>query len=54
MANQVSELFDASIWLQVPGFEKQTDITYHQHNSMGVVRIAFNRPEVRNALDPKQ
>ena len=53
MANQVSELFDASIWHQVPGFEKQTDITYHQHNSMGVVRIAFNRPEVRNAFRPK-
>ena len=53
MANQVSELFDASIWQQVPGFEKQTDITYHQHNSMGVVRIAFNRPEVRNAFRPK-
>jgi naphthoate synthase len=53
MANHVSELFDASIWQQVPGFEKQTDITYHQHNSMGVVRIAFNRPEVRNAFRPK-
>lgn len=53
MANQVSELFDASIWHQVSGFEKQTDITYHQHNSLGVVRIAFNRPEVRNAFRPK-
>ena len=53
MANQVSELFDASSWHQVPGFEKQTDITYHQHNSLGVVRIAFNRPEVRNAFRPK-
>jgi naphthoate synthase len=53
MANQVSELFDAKIWHQVAGFEKQTDITYHQHNSMGVVRIAFNRPEVRNAFRPK-
>jgi naphthoate synthase len=53
MAYQVSELFDASIWHQVAGFEKQTDITYHQHNSLGVVRIAFNRPEVRNAFRPK-
>jgi naphthoate synthase len=53
MANQVSELFDASIWTQVPGFENQSDITYHQHNSLGVVRIAFNRPEVRNAFRPK-
>jgi naphthoate synthase len=53
MANQVSELFDASIWHQVAGFEKQTDVTYHQHDSLGVVRIAFNRPEVRNAFRPK-
>jgi naphthoate synthase len=53
MANQVSELFDAAIWQQVQGFENQTDITYHQHVSMGVVRIAFNRPEIRNAFRPK-
>jgi naphthoate synthase len=37
----------------VQGFENQTDITYHQHVSMGVVRIAFNRPEIRNAFRPK-
>jgi len=53
MANPVSELFDAAIWQQVVGFENQTDITYHQHVSMGVVRIAFNRPEIRNAFRPK-
>jgi naphthoate synthase len=53
MANQVSELFDAAIWQQVAGFENQTDITYHQHVSLGVVRIAFNRPEIRNAFRPK-
>jgi naphthoate synthase len=53
MAIQVSELFDAAIWQQVQGFENQTDITYHQHVSMGVVRIAFNRPEIRNAFRPK-
>ena len=53
MANQVSELFDAAIWQQVEGFENQTDITYHSHVSMGVVRIAFNRPEIRNAFRPK-
>jgi naphthoate synthase len=35
------------------GFENQTDITYHSHVSMGVVRIAFNRPEIRNAFRPK-
>jgi naphthoate synthase len=53
MANQVSELFDAAIWQQVEGFQNQTDITYHSHVSMGVVRIAFNRPEIRNAFRPK-
>jgi naphthoate synthase len=53
MANPVSELFDASIWREVPGFENQTDISYHQHVSLGVVRVAFNRPEVRNAFRPK-
>jgi naphthoate synthase len=53
MVNPVSELFDAAIWQQVAGFENQTDITYHQHVSMGVVRVAFNRPEIRNAFRPK-
>jgi naphthoate synthase len=53
MANQVSELFDAAIWQQVAGFENQTDITYHQHVSLGVVRVAFNRPEIRNAFRPQ-
>jgi 1,4-dihydroxy-2-naphthoyl-CoA synthase len=31
---------------------KEFDITYKKCN--GVARIAFNRPDVRNALDPKQ
>lgn len=53
MANQVSELFDAAIWRAVPGFESATDITYHRHETLGMVRIAFNRPEVRNAFRPK-
>ena len=37
------------------GFEL-TDITYHRHvrdgSNQGIVRIAFNRPEVRNAFRP--
>jgi naphthoate synthase len=53
MSNQVSELFDAAIWREVAGFEALTDITYHRHVSLGMVRIAFNRPEVRNAFRPK-
>ncbi|NDE69059.1 MAG: 1,4-dihydroxy-2-naphthoyl-CoA synthase [Microbacteriaceae bacterium] len=53
MANKVSELFDESIWQEVSGFEGLTDVTYHQHVSLGVARIAFNRPEVRNAFRPQ-
>jgi naphthoate synthase len=53
MANQVSQVFDAQLWRKVPGFEKLTDITYHRHISLGVVRVAFNRPEVRNAFRPQ-
>ena len=53
MANKVSELFDASSWQEVEGFKDLTDISYHRHVSMGVVRVAFNRPEVRNAFRPK-
>ena len=53
MAKQVSEIFDAQVWLEVPGFEQLTDVTYHRHVSLGVVRVAFNRPEVRNAFRPQ-
>lgn len=48
----VSDLFDASRWRDVPGFEFH-DITYHRAVDQGTVRIAFNRPEVRNAFRPK-
>ncbi|HEV7909454.1 MAG TPA: enoyl-CoA hydratase-related protein, partial [Pseudonocardiaceae bacterium] len=52
MADQeVSELFDPSAWRVVEGFDF-TDITYHRAVSQGTVRIAFNRPEVRNAFRP--
>jgi len=53
MANQVSELFDANIWHEVPGFGELTDVTYHKHMTQGIVRIAFNRPQVRNAFRPR-
>jgi len=53
MANNVSELFDAGIWAEVPGFSDLTDVTYHKHVSLGMVRVAFNRPEVRNAFRPQ-
>src|SRR5213082_1441474 len=47
----VSEIFDASAWKEVEGFDF-TDITYHRAVDAGVVRIAFSRPEVRNAFRP--
>jgi naphthoate synthase len=48
----VSEIFDPEAWRPVPGFEF-TDITYHRAAAHGTVRIAFNRPEVRNAFRPR-
>ncbi|WP_460650015.1 1,4-dihydroxy-2-naphthoyl-CoA synthase [Kribbella endophytica] len=48
----VSEIFDPSAWKAVDGFDL-TDITYHRAVDAGVVRIAFNRPEVRNAFRPQ-
>jgi naphthoate synthase len=47
----ISELFDSSAWRTVSGFNF-TDITYHRANAQGTVRIAFDRPEVRNAFRP--
>ncbi|HEX8971388.1 enoyl-CoA hydratase-related protein, partial [Oryzihumus sp.] len=51
----VSEIFDPSAWEVVEGFDF-TDITYHravvEGPGRGTVRIAFNRPEVRNAFRP--
>jgi naphthoate synthase len=47
----VSEIFDSSVWDEVPGFDF-TDITYHRARDAGVVRVAFDRPEVRNAFRP--
>lgn len=49
----VSEIFDAEQWQPVPGFESFTDITYHRAVHQGTVRVAFNRPEVRNAFRPQ-
>ncbi len=48
----VSAIFDPSAWHEVPGFEFG-DITYHRANEHGTVRIAFDRPEVRNAFRPQ-
>ncbi|MFC5280808.1 1,4-dihydroxy-2-naphthoyl-CoA synthase [Arcanobacterium canis] len=63
---KVSDLFDPRVWRSVDGFP-DADITYHRgvkrefgndgeilsEHDLPVVRIAFNRPEVRNAFRPE-
>ncbi len=54
---RVSETFDQSAWRPVEGFEALTDLTYHRAAGTGpeagTVRVAFDRPEVRNAFRPQ-
>jgi naphthoate synthase len=58
---QVSQTFDPTRWRAVEGFGDLTDLTYHRgvaraadgtERDLPVVRIAFDRPEVRNAFRP--
>ncbi|HET8616011.1 MAG TPA: 1,4-dihydroxy-2-naphthoyl-CoA synthase [Actinomycetales bacterium] len=51
-SERVSDTFDPAQWDEVPGFDF-TDITYHRAKDVGAVRIAFDRPEVRNAFRPR-
>ncbi|GAA2106522.1 1,4-dihydroxy-2-naphthoyl-CoA synthase [Microlunatus panaciterrae] len=51
MSNSTETPFDPQLWAPVPGFDF-TDISYHRAVEAPVVRIAFNRPEVRNAFRP--
>ena len=48
----VSEIFNPEDWNTMSEFEF-TDITYHKAKNQGTVRIAFNRPEIRNAFRPQ-
>jgi naphthoate synthase len=50
---EVSDLFDASAWKSVEGFDALSDVTYHHDVRGRVARVAFNRPEVRNAFRPQ-
>ncbi|HIW90894.1 MAG TPA: 1,4-dihydroxy-2-naphthoyl-CoA synthase [Candidatus Corynebacterium avicola] len=55
MSETSNSPFDPTQWREVPGFDFD-DITYHRHagegRENGIVRIAFDRPEVRNAFRP--
>jgi naphthoate synthase len=44
--------FNPELWTEIKDF-KFNDITYHSAKDQGTVRIAFNRPEVRNAFRPQ-
>ena len=48
----VSELFDEAEWMSAPGADRFTDITSHVSKDGRIARIAFDRPEVRNAFRP--
>src|SRR5512134_3282837 len=61
MADAVSELFDASEWVDAASALRPatadhpggfSDITYHHSTDGRIARIAFDRPEVRNAFRP--
>ena len=48
----VSAIFKPEKWKLVEGFSFQ-DITYHKAVDQGTVRVAIDRPEVRNAFRPQ-
>ncbi|MGO1316535.1 MAG: 1,4-dihydroxy-2-naphthoyl-CoA synthase [Cellulomonadaceae bacterium] len=61
LPRSVSDTFNPSRWRTVAGFEDLTDLTYHRGversgaegvRDLPVVRVAFDRPEVRNAFRP--
>jgi len=48
----VSETFDPERWEEVAKFDFD-DLTYHRARDVGALRIAFDRPAVRNAFRPQ-
>lgn len=48
----MTEIFDASLWEPAAGSERYTDITSHVSLDGRIARVAFDRPEVRNAFRP--
>jgi naphthoate synthase len=49
----VSEIFDPAEWRLAPGADAYTDITAHVSVDGRIARVAFDRPEVRNAFRPR-
>ncbi len=45
-------VFDSESWESLTEAFEFSDITYHRFKDHGTVRIAFNRPECRNAFRP--
>jgi naphthoate synthase len=61
LPGRVSATFDPARWRDVEGFGDLTDVTYHRgfdrsgdgpDRDLPVVRVAFHRPQVRNAFRP--
>jgi naphthoate synthase len=52
MRRMVSTIFKQARWTAIDRFDFK-DITYHRSVEQGTVRIAFDRPEVRNAFRPQ-
>src|SRR3954465_9379863 len=50
--DDVSEIFDPAAWRPGEGFDF-AGLPYHRAVDAGVVRIAFDRPDVRNAFRPQ-
>ena len=48
----LSDTFDPDRWQEISGSDFE-DISYHRAVDQGTVRIAFDRPAVRNAFRPK-
>ena len=48
--SDVSEIFDASAWAPVEGFEQLTDLTYHRAVDAGVVRVTQRGEDVDPAV----
>lgn len=63
LPGRVSETFDPTRWRAIEGFADLTDVTYHRgcerdHSGtwlrdLPVVRVAIDRPELRNAFRPR-